>query len=197
MISSKKELTDFEQLIYKYSSFNSKLIGRILAQLISLIEGEKYSYQQATHDTTEARSTPYGGETFKVQNNILMIVRGTQSKGNYYDFGDYDNAIGNLVKSGKAILLSGNGYRDDTKITFYYVKSGKINCSVDFGRFNYAKEFIDIVMQYRFQNGIEKIDEKDLLLCMSSFVSSNKELITSNYHFRIEEKMLKMKLGST
>ena len=52
---------------------------------------------------------------------------------------------------------------------------------IDFGKFSYVQDFIDLVVEYRFKNNLSKVSEKDLLSLMSEFVLSKKTYIEENY----------------
>ncbi len=52
---------------------------------------------------------------------------------------------------------------------------------MDYGRFCYVKEFIDSIVQYRFQNNIIEFNEEDILDFMNNFVSTHKAIIMANW----------------
>lgn len=199
---SRKELNDFDKLIFKYSTFDTKLLCETLQQLVSIVECEEYSCQEATYVTKRRMHGPIDHWDEDVHKQVKLIIRGSEKSGQYRSSNEYDTEIMKLVKEGQAILLSEeenfyriNFYRiqdNEKNITFYSANDGEVKCLVDFGRFDYVKEFIDRIMQYRFQNNLEEITKKDLLEFMRKFVSSHGDLIASNHQLRITEQQGKL-----
>lgn len=174
MITLKRELEN-------YSTFDSKLIGSIIEKLVSLVEGEEYFYQEAIHKTYELESTILGGQVDKVEKKTLMIVEGSQKRRYYNDYHEQDNEVNRLVQNGQAFILSEHKLWFSSWITFYTTYKGKLKCLIDFGKFSYVQDFIDLVVEYRFKNNLSKVSEKDLLSLMSGFVLNNKVFIEENY----------------
>ena len=69
----------------------NRMIGNIIAQLVSIFEGEVYSFQKATHETYKYESTPYGSESFRTTKKMLMIVQGNNKYSSYYDYNENKN----------------------------------------------------------------------------------------------------------
>lgn len=164
-----------------YSTFDSKLIGNIIEKLVSLVEGKEYVYQEAIHETYELESTILGGQVDKVEKKTLMIVEGSQKRRYYNDYHEQDNEVNRLVQNGQAFILSEHKLWFSSWITFYTTYKGKLKCLIDFGKFSYVQDFIDLVVEYRFKNNLSKVSEKDLLSLMSGFVLNNKVFIEENY----------------
>ncbi len=184
----KKEWEHYKKQLENYSTFNSEMIGNIIEKLISLIEGEEYSFQKASHDTYEYETTVFGSECFNVNKKLLMIVKGNQKQAHYYDYSAEENVVKKLIRKHNAILLADNTYSYDKSIKFYTVNDGKVRGLIDFNGFSYVKEFIDIIVEYRFNNSLDKITERELLELMRQFVLDKKELIESNYKKRALEQ---------
>ena len=175
----KQELENHRKLLEKYSTFDSKLIGSIIEKLVTLFEGEEYFCQEANYETYECESTVFGSETFEVNKKILMIV-----KVSCYDY----NEVNRLVRNGQAFILEENEYDYSKNITFYTAYEGKLKCLIDFNKFSYVKDFIDLVVKYRFKNNLDKVSEKELLSLMSEFILSKEEIIKDNYKKRALER---------
>lgn len=186
--SLKKELANYKKLLEKYSTFDSKMIGNIIAQLVSIIEGEEYSYQEATHKTYKYESTVFGSESFRTNKKLLMIVKGNEKYASYYDYNEQNNVVYKLVKSGQAIVLSESEFDYDKKIVLYTCNEGSVESLIDFNKLSYVKEFVNLVIQYRYEKHLENISEKELLNIVSQFILSKKELIEENYKKRAIEK---------
>lgn len=178
---SKKNCTALKHELENYSTFDSKLIGSIIEKLVSLVEGEEYFYQEAIHTTYELESTILGGQVDKVEKKTLMIVEGSQKRRYYNDYHEQDNEVNRLVQNGQAFILSEHKLWFSSWITFYTTYKGNLKCLIDFGKFSYVQDFIDLVVEYRFKNNLTKVSEKDLLSLMSEFVLSKKTFIEENY----------------
>lgn len=189
----KKELDHYKSLIANYSTFDSKMIGEIIEKLVSLVEGEKYSYQMVKHETYEYQWSYFGREIVPVINRVLMIVKDSLKQEYYCDYDADNNKIEKLVEKKHAFVLAKNEYYFYKTIQFYKANEGIIESLVDFNKFSYVKEFIDSVIQYRFQNDLEKITETNLLALMKQFVLSKREMIENNYQERFLEKQEELK----
>ena len=75
------------------------------------------------------------------------------------------------IKSGKMKDI-GNMFRDMNEEERAFIQALSNECHQD---------FIDLVVEYRFKNNLNKISEKDLLSLMSEFVLSKKTFIEENY----------------
>lgn len=194
--STKKELNDFEKLFAKYSTFNIDLVGKALQQLISIVESEEYLYKQVTHKFKKRVHGVMDSWDEDIQTKARIIVRKDKLM-NCYDSSDKgESKINELVKNGDVLLLSEQDIntRNNKKITFYTSQDGQILCHVDYGRFGYIKEFIDSIVQYRFQNNMIEFTEKDMLSFMQNFVIGHKDIIMENYGSKIKEKTLSLRL---
>ena len=178
---SKKNCTVLKHELENYSTFDSKLIGSIIEKLVTLVEGKEYVYQEAIHKTYELESTILGGQVDKVEKKTLMIVEGSQKRRYYNDYHGQDNEVNRLVQNGQAFILSEHKLWFSSWITFYTMYKENLKCLIDFGKFSYVQDFIDLVVEYRFKNNLSKVSEKDLLSLMSGFVLNNKVFIEENY----------------
>lgn len=196
--STKKELNDFEKLFAKFSTFNIDLVGKALQQLISIIESEEYLYKQVTHKFKKRVHGVMDSWDEDAQTKVRIIVRKDKLM-NYYDSSDkIESKINELVKNGDALLLSEQDIntRNNKKITFYTSQDGQVLGHVDYGRFSYIKEFIDSIVQYRFQNNMIELTEQDMLSFMRTFVISHKDIIMENCGTKIKEKTLSLGLDN-
>lgn len=196
--STKKELNDFEKSFAKYSTFNIDLVGKALQQLISIVESEEYLYKQVTQKFKKRVHGVMDSWDEDTQTKARIIVRKDKLM-NYYDSSDKSKSkINELVKNGDALLLSEQDIntRNNKKITFYTSQDGQVLCHVDYGRFSYIKEFIDSIVQYRFQNNMIEFTEQDMLSFMRTFVISHKDIIMENYGTKFKEKTLSLRLDN-
>lgn len=193
---AKDDLNRFDDLINKYSTFNIETIGKLIQNLVTLVEGEFFCYQEATNINTVITYAPYGESIETDFENIINIIINANNKKNiYYSKEEFESEIFELIKNGKAILLSNQNQfsLNQKEITFYNSQDGKINSSVNFGRFGYVRNFIDAIIQYRFKNKIDQIEERDLLLLLSFFIKNNKDLMIDNYQKRVDQSLLTLK----
>lgn len=196
--STKKKLNDFGKSFAKYSTFNIDLVGKALQQLISIVESEEYLYKQVTQKFKKRVHGVMDSWDEDTQTKARIIVRKDKLM-NYYDSSDKsESKINELVKNGDALLLSEQDIntRNNKKITFYTSQDGQVLCHVDYGRFSYIKEFIDSIVQYRFQNNMIEFTEQDILSFMRTFVISHKDIIMENYGTKIKEKTLSLRLDN-
>ena len=183
-----KDLENYKKLLETYSTFNAEMIGNVIEKLVSLVEGEEYCYQEAKHETYEYKSTVFGKESFKINKNLLMIVKGNHKQGYYCDYDEQNNEIHKLVKSSQAFVLTESKFGYKKQVTFYTANEGSMQSLIDFNKFGYVKTFINLVVQYRFEKHLDKISEKELLSIMNEFILSETEMIEDNYQKRAMEK---------
>ena len=136
------ELSNYNYLLKKYSSFNTKMIGKLLEKIISEIECEPYSFQISNHETYHVESTVYGSEKFKCDTKCAMVVKNNFKDSTYYDRDLYDNVIKKLSNKGNALILYENELIPND-INFYSFSKKEIECLVNFKNFPYVKEFIE------------------------------------------------------
>ena len=131
-----------------------------------------------------------------METTVKMVVKQDQLMDSYDSSYQTESKIDDLVKNGDAIVLSEQDIHNDDnkKITFYTSQDGQVICHVDFGKFDYIKEFIDSIIQYRFQNDIVEFTEKDMLSFMSTFIMEHQDSIVENYGLKLKDKVLGLKL---
>ncbi len=185
----KQELDDYSKMLENYSTFDSQLIGNIISKIVSIVEWEEYSFKKATYETYERVSTPFGGESLVTNKKFLMVVKNKEKQGYYYDYNEQDDEVNRLVRNGEAFVLGTDDYCYNKNITFYTVSEGRPKCLIDFNKFSYVKDFIDLVVEYRFKNNLDKISEKELLNLMHEFILSKRGIIDDNYKKRVSEKI--------
>ena len=76
-----------------------------------------------------------------------------------------------IMKQERVILLDESSSRyDNYKVTFY-----NTNNNIDLSSFLYIKDFIDYVIQYRYENNLIKIDFRQLNYLAISFIEDRIE----------------------
>lgn len=184
--SIKVKLNEFEELLKKYSTFNIDIIGKAFQELISLMENNNYLYKQVTYNQNEKIHGPIDSWDESIPTTINIVAKEDNLINNF------EKGIKELIRSDSAIILSDN---NTSKVSFYGLNNGQITCNVDFGRFSYIKQFIDSIVQYRFQNRMIDFNEKDILLFMKKFIMEHEDIIIKNYSATIKEKVLNLKLN--
>ena len=187
---SEKKVKEYINQLQLFSTFDSKTIGNILQELISLFELEEYCYQETTFKTIKHYDPFFNREAEEIDTNIKMIVKKDSQKNKYECYNDLDY----LVNNDQAIILNKKENKVTPKITFY--SSNKINTNIEdnvqYGKFNYVKIFMDMVINFRANNNLNEINERELKTLLSDFLIKNKDLIQNNHQLRLEEKQKKI-----
>lgn len=187
---SQAKRNDYNDLILKYSTFDENLIGNAIQELIRIIEGLSYEFQVAPHKIKVLRHGIWGGQGYEEEllRKVKVVINVEKKKAEYQKPWDNESEVLDLVNRGDAILLS-EGFGNDKKISFYTIDKGNLACSVNYGRFDYIKDFIDYVIEYRFQNEIEQFTIDDALTCIQEFIKQNRARIMENYITRINDNI--------
>lgn len=185
----KNKIINLNKEINVYSTFNKKELGNIISELMTTIEGKKYVYVKSKHNTYERECTVFGSELFKVEKYVDLIVEKKDASNYYYDLDEFDNKIIKLMNNSKGILLESNDF-ENKNITLYNFTED-ISSKIDYKNFDYVKEFIDIIINYRYENKKEEINKKDLLKLLYDFLTTKKDLILEKHKKIIVEEIKK------
>lgn len=188
---TRKELKACINQFELFSTFDSKMIGNILEKLVSVFEGEEYSYQETTYKTIKHYDPVFNRVEDEIDKKIKIIIK-NDCKSNSYDY--KSSPIHQFVADGKAIILSEKEYELDSQLTFYNSNRRRDNVEnvIRYGKFNYVKEFMDEVINFRINNNINDQNEIDFKNLSSNFFLKNKDLIQNNHQLRLEEKQKKI-----
>lgn len=156
---------DLGYIYHEYGSFSRYDIVNIVAVFLSYIEGEKY--------------IPFSISNSEVCQNSIIIKENVTKQ---YD--DIDNvALDTLYKNGDLIMLD-DGF---SSVVDFYNNIGDPNSSL--GHFNYLREFVNRLIQYRIDNNKRnEITIEELYSFMCDFISTHPELAMKNKDKR--EQML-------
>ena len=159
-----------------YSTFDIDSIGEIIAFIISSVENEEYIFQRAIHATYLWHNyVGYDGEYEKNNNKICIIIKKGLRQDCYLDKNLMSNCIKKIMKQERVILLDESSSRyDNYKVTFYN-SIINTNNNIDLSSFPYIKDFIDYVIQYRYENNLIKIDSRRLNYLAISFIEDRIE----------------------
>ena len=169
-----QKLETYKKLLKNYSTFDAETIGNIISQLMSINEEKNFSYQTVNYKTYEHEFSVL----FETNIKLCMIVNENIKLENWDDLSKKNNTVEKLVNNGDVLVLSikNCSYDYDKKIKFYTSNDGTLISLIDFGEFSYIKEFIDTVIQYRYENKLENISEKELLNIMKQFILNKKNM---------------------
>lgn len=194
--STKKQLKELEENILKYSTFDLELLGKCLEKLVSIFEGESFLYKEATHNSKITKHGTMDSWEEDVKTKVKMIIKESKLTNNYNSDSSNNSTIDKLINDGNAIVLEEKDFflRDSDLITIYSLKDNQLISNIDFNKFDYVKEFIDNIIQFRSQNNKIKFNEKDILNYMKSFILERKDMILKNQNKKLEEKILKLSI---
>lgn len=181
--NSKAEFSKYleiSNIFYKYSSFDVNILGPVLADLMTKIENEKYSYYTLEYSYKEDVGI-WDHNIVDCKNTAVFIVKESESKDLFNTCYLTNNGIPNEYKH-CCLSNSINEYKEN----YIYVYKGynKINLVDDiclkiqlsFPYLNYqkpyVKEFIDYVINIRIKNKLKEITEEDLTLYLDEFIKN-------------------------
>ncbi len=78
-------------------------------------------------------------------------------------------------------------------LKFYKFETGTINQNIRLRGYEYLKEFIDMVINYRLEKNIDEITEDELENLKNQFILSNIEQIENNLYINAEMDMINNK----
>lgn len=145
---------------YFYASFVNIMITDFFAEFLSYVEGEKFVAGRNVLDTNE----------------ITMIIKEDVAK--QYDTID-NYTIDKLYRNGDLILLTPG--MNASYMVYFYDLYGKEDYKL--GNYNYLKEFIFRLIQYRIDNGKKDYDSftvEDLYSFTCEFLLKHPDLVTKN-----------------
>lgn len=183
MASLDKQLLQYKVLVEKYSTFDSNTIGTILSELMSAFEEEEFVCQKAEHETYKAGSSIWGGGFSKFKMKTLLIIKkelveDLDKEGYYYDWDERHNEITKLTTKKLAFLLDEHQCSYSKTVSFYYVYNRELKSFFDFNSsFPYIQEFIDFIIEYRYENHLVEISEQELQSLKEEFLLNKKEEI--------------------
>ena len=180
-----KAIDDLCKTVEKYSSFDVDRIGRILSQLITIFEGEKFIYQSASYYP----NVKYYNEDAVIDSrHVNIIVLNELAQPNWYE----ERYLNSLVKNGNAIILFKGEHPRSNKynIKFYQADVDnihRINQCIAFGKLAYVKDFIDYVINFKIENNIEDISFEQLNKLKDTFICMYLEQI-KKWHEELDER---------
>lgn len=154
-------------IYHDYGMFYTSIITNFFAAFLSYVEGEKF--------------ITYRHENYKINEGSMIIKEEVDKQ--YYTI-NYDT-LDKLYQNGDVILLD-TGF---SNMVDFYNYVGEPNYK--FGKFNYLREFVNRLIQYRIDNDkkdVMSINEEDLYSFASEFLLAHPDLVAKNKDKR--EQML-------
>lgn len=187
----KKKLAEFILLLHQYSSFDSVVISDIISKLISVYEGEKYSSRTLQYFSKRVVHGVIDSWEEDVTTKV-RIIGSDLILSNYLDSKTLcDEVICELISTGKAFLLSRESgcLRDSRNITFYHFDDGEFHCQVDFGDFDYVRDFIEQLIQYRLEANLENITAEEIIFALKNYLQQHHEDVIALHGEKIKQKI--------
>lgn len=178
---------NFCKLIASYSIFDDIVIGRVLADLISIFEGVPFVYQEADYNSSQVKHFTFDCEEMRAQHRLKIIIA---EECKAYSYSDDIKNPKLLAKNGKALILADEAHGWKSNIKFYYANTYEHSLKqlVNFENFSYVKDFIDYLISYKIENKVTKISHDCLSQLEREFISSRVEQIEKNYRIMEKEK---------
>ncbi len=188
---AKIKLKDHTKKLQSFSTFDNRIIGNILEKLVSVFEGEEYCYQETFFKTKKPEFYLFDKDEPEINKKVRIIINSDCQKNNYdHKF----NNLNFLVDNDKAIILEEDDDSLEPQISFnHYFENNNIDNEIKSDKFNYVKEFIEKVINFKIDNNLKNIKEKELNILLKEFLMKNADLIETNYQQRLKELEIKYK----
>ena len=172
------EIYNHCKIYEKYSKFKLEDISNILASLMSIYERENFLVRYLSYQVDGA-----------LFNDVLLIIKQKKYDSISSNLQIQERYINSLIKNRFAIRII-DGFSKSkfpTEISFYEADSmGRINQKVNFRNFAYVQNFIEYVINYRIENGLDEISFDILEMLKNNFIYCNLEEI-KDYHILLDE----------
>lgn len=172
-----QQLTKNVKNLEKHAEFDIRVLGPILASIISIFEGHLFVFQDIINNE--------GDDGYCYQHvNYIMLIDATKEKESYTKA-----EISQLLNKEQVFLIKqqhiSSRTKEFTKSWFEYTEKfytvydayidGEQNIKSLLSRehFPYLKEFMDYVIAYRLRNDLQEIDNNILLSLRKEFINSH------------------------
>ena len=189
--NAKDTLDLFLKDILLYSTFPSKLIGIVFEYLIKIFSNQDFVYENGYHVVLKNSYTLLKEKYIEPNyNKVKMLIKKDLANPDHeYCCSEVgEHLINKMVSQKNAILIEETRFKEQAKtedtITFYKFKGYEPVLTIDFNNFEYLKDYINFVIQYRYENNIKTITKEILLNKLEEFILINKEIISENNYNR-------------
>ena len=147
--------------IFSASCFNVDDIGYVLAELVSKVEKQSYSYYTANyHGVCKYYEEGYGYDTAFYNNKVYLINKKDEITYKYDE--EYLSEVGpTILKDNPDIIILSNTYLDDKKIRFYdgFIEKSKL---VNVKKYDYIYDFINYLISYKIEHNLDDLSMEEL-----------------------------------
>ncbi len=152
------------------SCFNVDDIGYVLAELISKVEKQSYSYYIANYNGVCIYCEEgYGYDVATFNNKVYLINKTDEINYEYNE--KYLSEVGpTILKNNPDIIVLSNVYLDDKKIRFYdgFIEKSKL---VNVKKYDYIYDFINYLISYKIENNLDELKKEELFNLLDSFLN--------------------------
>lgn len=163
-----KQNDEYQELATKIadnSTFNIKIIGNHIADLMSYFEGIKYVYVLSRYYAINEKTID--------KKCFNVVIKAKDCEPYYYsepDFTKTNPIIFNITRNGK---------RRTKK--FYSIENGLLTFNINCQNYLYIEEFIQKLINYRINNNTKEVSQETILECQKEILSKYYEEIAANY----------------
>lgn len=157
-----EKIESIKSILSSYSTFDIKMLGCCLSQLISTIECSEYFYREVTCKCTRRVNGPIDSWDEDYEKKVHIICRDK----NLSSISESDLSSNDII-----VIDEGNPS-----------KTSKNN-------FPYIQEFINYMVKYRKENNLESFSSEDMVLLLQKFLEAYQDKILENYRAKIKVKI--------
>lgn len=168
-----KRVDDFCKLVEHYSYFDSKEIGKMIAEVMTALKGKKYIYQETMRYTVEIDSVT------KKRIPLVILCRIIIEEMFAHDLYLDDNiSLDDIVEANMAVVLTSSLLFSERQISFYGVdeKEHTLIQLVNFEDFTVIEEFIYFLINYKLDNKVETLSLEKMHELKDGFIASKQNI---------------------
>lgn len=156
------EIDNICSKIKENSKFNVEEIGAIVSDLVTIFEGEKFTYKLACYEPS----------------NWFVLITSDEKDQKYFR----KQQMYSIRKKGDALIFPVSNIFSEASVYFYTAdKMHRVNQTVGFGKFSYVKEFIDELILYKIKNNKEYLSPEEMEELKYNFIKSRVDDIQKKY----------------
>ena len=174
------ELANLYRLVELCSVFDEKVITKVISELVSSFEGVEYIYQYTRNYT----KVNINSSKYLVDKRPKIIISQNHKRDFYCN--DTNADLSELVKCGHALILVDDAIGLQHVIQFYRFNECKMDIKslVDFGKFEYVKEFIDSLISYKIEKKMVSVSNETINMLKLKFICFKSNEIRKKYELR-------------
>lgn len=183
-------LSEQTETVYNYCKLiekNSTMSGEIfniITELISVFEGEPYVIEKINYHKDKATPSAVVDSFMIMSKKVYENIKSPSYVRERY--------FHHLLKNGLAIKIVedwSDFYLPD-EISFYKADlMGRIEPQISFKGFPYVKQFVDYIINYRIENKVDELSEKDMQKLKNNFILLNINYIQDYYQQKAEQRI--------